>query len=86
MVDRVSSDRVGLVTAPDIIAMQYDAFEATTEDRAAKDRGRPGWLIKNVVEHQAEGDNIASLRVEWRGDYVPTWKPQETFPEELISR
>lgn len=64
VVKRVNIYRIGRAPAPKSLAIPRDAFEATYEDLAAKNRDVPSWLVEGVVDHRNEGENTVTFSEE----------------------
>lgn len=83
VVERVSLDRV---TRSPAAARPRRPNEPTPSDLAKKTRTGETWLFTSILEHREKPDGSLEFRVDWEGDFAPTWEPRENLPEESISR
>ena len=42
--------------------------------------------MKKILHHRELDGGSLQFRVDWAGDWKPTWEPREFLPEEAISR
>ena len=43
-------------------------------------------MFERIVAHRELGDGGLEFKVQWAGDWEPTWEPRENLPEEAVSR
>ena len=43
-------------------------------------------VMKKILDHRELDDGRLQFRVDWAGDWKPTWEPRAFLPEEAISR
>ena len=84
IVERVSTDRV--TPAPKGLPIRTSSTDATALDFARKQRSGQTWLFDKILNHRETGDNSVEFKIQWTGDYEPTWEPRDNVPEEAISR
>lgn len=84
VVENVSANR--LTHAPYHSAPDRRSEDPTPTDLAAKTTSGTTWVFKRILDHRENNRGTLDFKIEWDGDYRPTWEPREKIPEEAISR
>ena len=61
-------------------------MQATPKDLEEKVTEGRKWFMKKILDHRKLDDGSLQFRVDWAGDWQPTWEPRACLPEEAISR
>lgn len=85
LVERVNINRLVKEPARTTVDTRRD-LDATPEENARVKGHRGELLFQEIKEHMVENDESIWSKVDWNGDFAPTWKPRENIPEGLISR
>ena len=86
LVERVAMNRVVRAPASAPVDSPDDRFQATTKDIDDKVTEGETWVMKRILDHRELDDGSLEFRVDWAGDWTPTWEPRRFLPEEAISR
>lgn len=85
VVERVSADRTTPAPTPPQPKIA-NVHDASPKDLLQKNIEGETWLVESILEHRKNKHNQYEFRVDWVGDYEPTWEPRSNIPEELVSR
>ena len=86
VVERVAMNRVVRAPASAAVDDTTDALQATPKDLADKVTEGETWVMKRILDHRELDDGTLQFRIEWAGNWKPTWEERKYIPEESISR
>ena len=88
VVERVSMDRLVRAPANAVVVGEEDAHElsATAKDLAEKNTDGESYAFKSILDHRERDDGSLEFKIDWVGNYDPSWQPRANIPEEAISR
>ena len=86
VVERVSMNRVVRAPASAQLDETPDALQATSKDIAEKVTTGQTWVMKRILDHRELDDGSLEFRIDWAGNWRPSWEPRAYIPEEAISR
>ena len=86
VVERVAMNRVVRAPASAPVDEAPDDMQATTKDMEDKVTEGQTWVMKRILDHRELDDGTLEFRIDWAGDWSPTWEPRRFIPEEAISR
>ena len=61
-------------------------LSATAKDLADKNTTGESFAFKSIMDHRELDDGSLEFKIDWVGDYEPSWQPRANIPEEAISR
>ena len=86
VVERVAMNRVVRAPASAEVDESGPDLRATAKDLEEKVTEGETWVMKKILGHRELDDGTLEFKVDWAGDWDPTWEPRAFLPEESISR
>ena len=84
VVERVSRDRITLAPKQAIRGARPE--DPQPKHLAAKRTTRRSYNFSKILAHRERDNGELDFRIQWDGQYKPTWEPRDCIPEEAFSR